>query len=261
MIRLGILYPPSGAEFEYYRYGERLADDVRVALLGVRIFGDDDEHAVHHLRRTAAIDNLEISARALRLIEPAAAIWACTSGSFIDGLGHARAQADALAATLRCPATSTSLAFLAALEHLGIDRVAVLASYPDDTSAAFVGFLEEAGVRVDRVRSLSAPSGPAAAALDETTFFEAAAGMQVASDAALLIPDTAVPTLAWVQALEERIGCTVLSANQVSLWQTARLAGVPTALPELGRLWRHEGAANAPHRGNTGRTGGPHPGL
>lgn len=237
MTRLGILYPPSGAEFEYYRHGERLGDDVRIALLGVRIFGDDEEHALHHLRRTAALPNLGISARALAPLAPAAAIWACTSGSFIDGLDHAHAQADALAGMLGCPATSTSLAFPAALNALGIERVSVLATYPRTTAAAFVDFLGETGISVDEMRCLDAPSGPAAAALGESGFFEAANSMNVAPASALLIPDTAVPTLAWIQTLEDRLGCTVLTANQVSLWHTARLSGLNPALSGIGRLW------------------------
>lgn len=241
MTRLGILYPPSGAEFEYYRHGERLGADVRIALLGVRIFGDDDEHAPHHLRRTAAIPNLETSARALAPLAPAAAIWACTSGSFIDGLGHARAQAEALGAMLGCPATSTSLAFPAALNALGIERASVLATYPHTTAAAFADFLGESGITVDEMRCLDAPSGPAAAALGETGFFESAKSMTVARQSALLIPDTAVPTLAWIQALEDRLGCTVLTANQVSLWHTARLAGLDTTVPGIGRLWAAPG--------------------
>jgi maleate cis-trans isomerase len=205
--------------------------------MGVRIFGDDDEHAPHHLRRTAAIANLETSARAMAPLSPAAAIWACTSGSFIDGLDHARRQADALASLLDCPATSTSLAFRAALDALGLRRVAVLATYPEETTAAFQRFLEEAGITVAGVHCLDAPSGPAAALLGESAFIEHAAAMDIGPGTALLIPDTAVPTLAWIAPLEQRLGCTVLSANQVSLWHTARLGGIRASLPDLGRLW------------------------
>lgn len=242
MARLGILYPPSGAEFEYYRHGERLGEDVRIAVMGVRIFGDEDEHAPHHLRRTAAIDNLQTSARALAPLAPAAAIWACTSGSFIDGLDHARRQAEALEAMLGCPATSTSLAFAAALDALGLRRVTVLATYPEATATAFRGFLEETGITVDGMHCLDAPSGPAAAALGESLFLEHAAAMDMTPGTAMLIPDTAVPTLAWIASLEERLGCPVLTANQVSLWHTARLAGIHTSVPGLGQLWNVAGA-------------------
>lgn len=238
MKRLAILYPPSGAEFEYYQHGEGLGDDVRVTLMGVRIFGDDDEHAPVHLRRTAALDNLAGSARALAPLAPDAAVWACTSGSFIDGLGHARAQAQALAAALGCPATSTSLAFVEALADLGIARVSVLASYPRETADAFVGLLAEAGVATDGLHCLEAPSGPAAAALDAGVYHDAARAMSVAPGGALLVPDTAVPTLAWLQRLEDELGRTVLTANQVSLWHVARLAGLDERPAGLGRLFQ-----------------------
>ncbi|MDZ7749624.1 MAG: mechanosensitive ion channel [Halofilum sp. (in: g-proteobacteria)] len=238
MQRLAILYPPSGAEFEYYAHGERLGDDVRITLLGVRIFGDDDEHAPQHLRRTAALGNLECSARAIARLQPDAAIWACTSGSFIDGLGHARAQAGALEAALGCPASSTSLAFVDALAHLGIARVSVLASYPEATTGAFVGLLGEAGMTTDAVHCLDAASGPAAAALEPETWRTAARALEVAPEGALLVPDTAVPTLDWLEALERELGRTVLSANQVSLWRVATLAGLDARRQGLGRLFR-----------------------
>ena len=120
MIRLGFLYPPCGAEDELYRYGEEASPDVRVTLIGTRIFGEDNEHAVHHLSRTGQLENLRRSAAVLGRLKPAVAIWACTSGSFVDGLDHARTQADELARTMGCPASSTSLAFAEACKQLGV---------------------------------------------------------------------------------------------------------------------------------------------
>jgi len=237
MRRLAFLYPPNGAEFEYYRQGERLADGVRVTLAGVRIFGDEAEHEPEHLRRTAALGNLRTSARALAPLAPVAAVWACTSGSFIDGLAHARAQVRVLASELGCPATSASLAFVAALQRLGIGRVSVLASYPEAATAAFTAFLAEAGIAVDTVRSLGAESGPQAARIDGAAFEEAARTMAPPSGGALLIPDTAVPTLDWLAGLEQGLERTVLSANQVSLWHAARLADIAAQGLGPGRLF------------------------
>ena len=59
---LGFLYPPCGAEDELYRYGEQAAPNINVTLIGTRIFGEDDEHALHHLSRTGQLDNLRRSA-------------------------------------------------------------------------------------------------------------------------------------------------------------------------------------------------------
>lgn len=229
-MRLGVLYPPCGAEFEFYAHGEALAADVRVTLVGVRIHGGDDEHAVEHMRRTAEVDNLLLSADAIAPLRPDSAIWACTSGSFVDGLAHARRQAEALGETLGCPATSTSLAYLAALQQLGIDRVSVLASYPQAMFDAFEAFLGEAGIGVDASACLDVGSGPMAARIGDARLLEQAA--RLAPAGALLIPDTAIPTLHLLPRLAALHDAPVLTANQVSLWHLARLAGLEPG-PEI----------------------------
>jgi len=54
---------------------------------------------------------------------------------------------------------------------------------------------------------------------------------------ALLLPDTALHTMAWLDELEWRLGKPVLTANQVSIWQGMRLAGDRTARTGLGYLF------------------------
>ncbi|MBS1269518.1 MAG: Arylmalonate decarboxylase [Gammaproteobacteria bacterium] len=236
MKRLGILYPPCGAESEYYYYGEGLSAEVRIALIGVRIFGDSDEHAPEYLNRTAEIDNLALSARAMKKLQPDAVVWACTSGSFIGGLEHARGQITALSSILGCPATSTSLAFVAALEHLAIDNVSVLASYPERTASKFISFLAQCGIDTCNYECLAINSGPVAANLDQGSVSSICRALAVPDEAALLIPDTAIPAMHWIAPLERELDRPVLTANQVSLWETARLANVIPEHPIPGRL-------------------------
>lgn len=225
-MRLGVLYPPCGAEWEYYRYLEASGSDVRVALVGVRIFGGDDEHARGHMARTGSIENLQLSAEALAPLAPDAVIWACTSGSFVSGLTHARQQVAMLERALRCPATSTSLAFLAALENLGIDRVSILASYRRPMGEALESFLHEGGVTAETIACLDFDSGPASARVGDDRLLERSGRMSVPEDGALLIPDTAIPTLHLLSELQARHSAPVLTANQVGMWHMARLAGL-----------------------------------
>lgn len=224
--RLGFLYPPTGAEHELYLAGEALGPAVDVAVVGVRISGGDDEHAPHHLRATGSIPNLELSAKVIAHLKPSSVMWACTSGSFIDGLGFAKEQAVALTRASGAPASSTSLAFLSALGALGRAKVAVLASYPEETARAFTRFLAEGGVTIDRLDWLDASSGPAAAAFATERFVDGAVKLGVPKGGALLVPDTAVPSLDLIAPLEERLGVPVLTANQVTVWEGARLAGI-----------------------------------
>ncbi|MFD6454668.1 hypothetical protein ACFWF3_28185, partial [Nocardia sp. NPDC060220] len=63
---------------------------------------------------------------------------------------------------------------------------------------------------------------------------------------ALLIPDTAMHTLEVLPKLEAALGKPVLTANQVTIWEGLRLAGVTAVAPELGALFA-EGSRHVDH--------------
>ena len=52
------------------------------------------------------------------------------------------------------------------------------------------------------------------------------------------MPDTALHTVAFLDELEAAVGKTVLTANQVTVWEAMRLAGRVTPQQGLGRLFR-----------------------
>ena len=54
---------------------------------------------------------------------------------------------------------------------------------------------------------------------------------------AVLVPDTALHTVAWLTDLEERLGKPVLTANQVSVWEGLRLVGETAPRAGLGALF------------------------
>jgi maleate cis-trans isomerase len=166
-------------------------------------------------------------------------VWACTSGSFILGRAGAEAQAKTLREATGKPGTSTSLAFVAALERLGTPRVAVLATYPEPASRAFAAFLSEYGVDVADLRWLDAPSGFDAANIDEQRLGAALSKVDLGRVEAVLIPDTALPSLDLVDRLEAACGRPVLTANQVTLW-AARVGSQPRRSPAR-RLFRIPG--------------------
>ena len=53
---------------------------------------------------------------------------------------------------------------------------------------------------------------------------------------AVLIPDTALHTVGFLSELETAVGKTVLTANQVTMWEALRLANRLTQQSGLGRL-------------------------
>ncbi|HWK95511.1 MAG TPA: hypothetical protein VNR39_08815 [Pseudolabrys sp.] len=224
-LRLGFIYPLGGAEHEYYRFADDSDGKVRTYLVGARVFGEGRDHDIPHLQRTGSIDNLNEAALGLVPLQCHSVIWACTSGSFVDGRAHAEKQARAISETVGCPASSTSLAFAAALEKMDAKNVALVASYPEPAARAFTRFLGDFDVNVSQLMWLDAPAGPDAARLGTERLIAGAGQLDLRAVDAVLVPDTAMPGLDLSRAFEAAFGKPCLTANQVTLWEGLRLAG------------------------------------
>lgn len=235
MTTIGMIYPDHAAEDEY----PWAADLLDVSLPLAHIYGTD-LHAVPELLDLGSPDKLAAGAAQLEEHRPDAVVWACTSGSFVYGPKGAQDQIDALARTAGVPASSTSAAFVAALSHLGVTRVAVAASYPQDVAALFVDYLAAAGAEVVAMGSSGIDTAAEVGTLTADQVVDLAVAQDHPEAEALLIPDTAMHTLAVVPALEERLGKPVLTANQVTIWQGLRLAGVTPSSRQLGALFDRE---------------------
>ena len=236
VVRIGLLYPTGGGEHEYYELAEALDYRMRPFLVCAGSAGGEDSHEPEALKRIADIEGLEVTARSLVPLHPDAATWACTSGSFILGREYAQAQASAISAVAGCPASSTSLAFAGALEMLRIDRVGVVATYPEPAANAFVAFLSEFGVTVGAMQCLGAPGGRAAYRIPAERVMETAADIDSSELQAILIPDTATAMFQSACQLEASLGKPVISANQATLWDVLRLAGSNLKPQGFGRL-------------------------
>ncbi|PSM20230.1 aspartate/glutamate racemase family protein [Nitratireductor sp. StC3] len=236
-LRLGLVFPGGGCEADFYRFERDTGEAVRVYFAQAR-YGAV-EGADHHpdaLRETARVDWIVQAAHRLSQVPLDAVVWACTSGSFINGRRFAEEQARGIAAATGVPATSTSLAFAAAAHALSARKVSLLATYPQDTVAFFTSFLAEYGITVENSRSLGFDSGWISSGFDGDALLRAAEQAMAPGTQALLIPDTALPTLGVIDALEKRLGLPVLSANAVTLWHGMRTGGQVVPVSGLGTL-------------------------
>lgn len=234
---VGIIYPDHAAEDEYPTAAERLG----VHLPLEHVYGTD-LHAVPELLELGAPDRLAAGARRLvARVTPGgldALMWACTSASFVYGHEGVRRQAEQLAAAAGVPAASTSQAFVAALAALGIERVAVAASYPAEVAQLFADFLLASGVRVEALGSAGITTAAQVGTLTAEQVMDLAVQADRDSAGGVLIPDTALHTLGVVEGLEGRLGKPVLTANQVTIWHGLRLAGTAvTAARGWGALF------------------------
>lgn len=235
MPTVGFIYPDHAAEDDY-PFAERLLG-YRFSLPVEHIYGTD-LHAVPELLDLGSEKRLAEGAALLAKHEPDAVVWACTSGSFVYRWGGAHEQVEKLAAAAGKPASSTSFAFVRAAEKLGLKRVAVAASYPDDVARLFVEFLANGGIEIVAMTSQGIDTAAEVGRLSPDAVAELAAGHDHPSADAVLIPDTAMRTLGMLNTIEERLGKPVLTANQVTIWEGLRLAGEVPECTELGALFR-----------------------
>ena len=235
MITIGLLYPGHSAEGDYAVAEERFGDRLRLPLVHTAM--DSDAHRPDELRAWGSADALADGAAALTGEDPDAILWACTSGSFVFGWQGAQQQAAELSRRCGRPVSSTSLAFARAADDLGVGRVAVAASYPDDVARLFVDFLGQAGVSVAGfgVSDILYASDVGRLTAEQVIEMTRAADRDDAE--AILVPDTAMHTLAIVDDLESAVGKPVLTANQVTVWEGLRLVDAPRAVTGLGGLF------------------------
>ncbi|NUL43641.1 maleate cis-trans isomerase [Cellulosimicrobium funkei] len=235
MTTIGIIYPDHAAEDEYPTAASRLG----LRLPVVHVYGTD-LHAVPELLDLGSPEKLQegVSRLLATATDPVDAVmWACTSGSFVYGHEGVRRQADRVAEVAGVPAASTSQSFVAAMTALGVQRVAVAASYPEEVAELFTDFLTASAIEVVARGSAGIETAAEVASLDGAQVMDLALQNDHPTAEALLIPDTAMHTLDVLNAIEDRLGKPVLTANQVTIWHGLQLAGSPVVSDRLGVLF------------------------
>jgi maleate cis-trans isomerase len=241
MATVGLLYPGHSAEDDFPALERRLAElpspsGIRLPLVHTSV--GEDAHRVDALLDLGRHERLAAGARTLaERHRPDALMWACTSGSFVFGWDGAHEQVRRLAEAAGLPASSTSIAFVNACRALGLDRVAVAASYPRDVAEHFVRFLGDGGVEVTSTGSHGIVTAAEVGTLGREAVLAIVDGADRSRAQAVLVPDTAMHTLAWLDDLETVAGVPVLTANQVTVHEGLSLLGPVPRLPGLGTLF------------------------
>ena len=219
-MRIGILYPLHSAEDDYPNMAARLEPPVDVYIAHTDA---TDLHTVEDCRRTGDWDHLSLGVEELRAHSVDVCMWACTSGSFVYGLAGAEEQTQQISGRLGVPASSTSLAFVNAARTMGIRRVAVAATYPHDLAAEFVTFLAEGGIKAVQLESLGIWTAVEVGDVGREQVINFVRVNDHTDAEAILIPDTALHTTAFLSELDAAVGKPVLTANQVTMWEALRL--------------------------------------
>lgn len=229
--RLGLLTPYKELPGEYADVLAASPDPV----IGWQVVTQaEDSHTPDDLRAMGSVSPLEDGLRRLERWRPDAAMWACTSGSFILGKDGSLQQARDLTRIAGVPVSSTSLAFIAAVKALAVGSVAVLSPYPDEATSALASYLDEWEIDVAETVSLGHRGATSSEQIRASEIETAVTGLRGGD--AILLPDTATWGFELWAELHEAAGRPLLTANQVTLWMAFGLLGLPAVDRSFGSL-------------------------
>jgi maleate cis-trans isomerase len=232
---LGFLYPGHAAEDDYPLMGGMIDPPARVTLIHTDFV--EDAHTVKALGEMGSVERLCSGAKSLLGSDIESVMWTSTSASFVLGLDGISEQIEALEKILGVPASTTAMAFARAVKTINAKKVAIAATYPEDVAQTFREFLGHFDIDVVHLSSRGIATAAEVGTLEEKEVIELAVANNPDNADALLIPDTALHSAAWLTDLEQAIGKPVLTANQVSFWEALRLCGKLTPQKGLGRLF------------------------
>lgn len=243
-VRIGLLYPTRDCgEDDFLRFAELVDPSIAVGF-GYPPWDPSvsDVADLDAVGKLDAVRELGTPARLRQAVDELAGFgpdvlsWACSSCSFLHGHDGAVRQAAGIADRSGRPASSTSLAFVAAARSLGATRVALASVYGELVTAGFVAFLAAAGIETVHSVAVDAPSDRALARWGPDRILDLVGAGDSDDADAVVVPETALHTAELLPELERRAAKPVLTATQVTMWHALRLLGRDPRRPGLGTL-------------------------
>ena len=129
--RIGVIYPSDGVlDFEFWRCVPPGVSVHVTRSLSPQITDGTLTESQRHTQM-AESEDLDEAAATFALIGANSVAYACTAASFTRGVGYDTEIIRRIEVSSGAPATTTSTAAVAALQELGVTRVAVAAPYED----------------------------------------------------------------------------------------------------------------------------------
>lgn len=229
---IGLVVPPAHGEVPQdgpMLYGERY----RFIARGLGIGGVSPEGFA------PVVDTIVDRTVELRQAGAEAISMMGTSISFYRGPEFTESLRRAMQEATGVPCTTMSHAIVRALQHLGVQRVAVATSYIDELNDKLVAYLTHSGFTVTAIEGMSITgvkevgevSTEALVALSKKVY------AQDTSAQGVFISCGGLLTLDAIRRLEDELGLPATASSPAGFWDVVRVAGGDARAPGFGRLF------------------------
>lgn len=184
------------------------------------------------------VKELEYESRKLADAEVGVIVFAATAPSVANGRGYDRELIKRIEDASGKPATTASTAFLDALAHLGIRRIAIAAPWSETVNKTVVRFMSDNGLEVVNNAVMGLVRNTDLGHVSAESAYELAMRADSAEADAVIIPGGNWPTASVVERLECDLAKPVLTNNAVSIWAGLRMLGRGGSIAGYGRLLR-----------------------
>jgi maleate isomerase len=171
--------------------------------------------------------------------EPDHLIMGMSAETFWDGVEGNRRFEERVREQSGVAGVSTgATACRAALEHFGVQRIAVFSPYQPVADEQVARYFTEAGFTVARVTGLRCPTATSIAEVGEPRLVEVVRELDGDDVEAIVQVGTNLSFLRLADAAERWLGKPVLAINAATLWHALRSCGIDDQFDGLGRILR-----------------------
>ena len=228
--RIGLLLPAANHVLEP-EFSELIP--VGVSLHTARMLNREaDLRGTEEMNRYIMDAALELS-----IIQPNVAVYGCTSGSFMNGVGSDLDISKKISLVVNAPAITTSTAVICALKELDLKKLSVATPYIDELNVREKQFLQGNGFEVLEIMGMGIRNAFEIGLVESKNVEEFAKKAFSKQSDGLFLSCTNLRTLQIIELLEKEMGIPVISSNQATIWATLGLIRLKASTEKFGELF------------------------
>ena len=162
-------------------------------------------------------------------------VYGCTSGTIAAGYENIKNKINE--AKPEAKVTTPSTAALNALKKMNIKKIAIFTPYSKVLNDDVLNYFKNENFIVTSNSYFDISNDLDIGKVDPNYLYEVLCKMDLSDADALFVSCTALPALSLIDKLEKKLNKTVLSSNQVLIWDTLQNIGKTQPIKGLGKLF------------------------